>query len=443
MGRALGRRACPAAPVLAAAVLLGGCGGGDGLPPTRIVLVTIDTLRNDALELMPRTRAFAERGVRLERAYAATATTQPTHASLFTGLHPWEHGVTRNGQVLGEDFDTLAERLGRRGFETAGVAASFPMERGFGLAQGFGRYHDEFTQLYVREWEGEAVEGGKFYSLADHVTGQALRQLEEAKGELQFFWFHYFDPHDPYGDHQDDPRSWIGINHLLGAAGERRPDAGELVRRARGLYDDDVRELDRALGPLFEALEAGEDRFATHVFFTSDHGESFGEKGCLGHGKRLVPEQIEVPLVYVGPARDRAKAARGPCGSVDVATTILRLAGDTSRTSGRDLFASGGAPLAFGMRRTFASPKFEQLLDGRRLPIEGERFYLVGEGQYVTGNGEELFHEDDLERPYAGEAAERVRGLFSSFEERLEGRSSEELADERVREAMRTLGYVD
>ena len=66
----------------------------------RIVLVTLDTLRADGLEKMPATSAYARRGARFERAYSATSTTQPTHASLLTGLHPWEHGVTDNGEVL-------------------------------------------------------------------------------------------------------------------------------------------------------------------------------------------------------------------------------------------------------------------------------------------------------------------------------------------------------
>ena len=117
------------------------------------MLITLDTLRADGLapRLMPRTAAFADRGLRFERAYAATATTQPTHATLFTGLHPWEHGLTRNGRVLAAGFDTLAERLRAAGFETAAVVASFPLERRFGFAQGFDSYEQEFRHPLLIE----------------------------------------------------------------------------------------------------------------------------------------------------------------------------------------------------------------------------------------------------------------------------------------------------
>ncbi len=426
---------------LGATALLVGCGAGSDLAPTRIVLITIDTLRDDSLALMPETRAFAAGGLHFEEAHAATATTQPTHASLFTGRHPWEHGVTRNGLILAQSQDTLAERLKRLGFETSGVAASVPMQGRFGFSQGFDRYADEFDQLYARKWENKEVAEGKFYSLAERITSQALEQLRVAEGELQFFWFHYFDPHDPYGDHQEDKKKWVGIQHLLAAASAGSPDAPELVRHAKKLYEEDVRALDHELVPLFAELKAGMDAYDTHVFFTSDHGESFGEKGCLGHGKRLVPEQIEVPFFYVGSRT--SEQTQDPCGSVDVATTILRLAGGTSAMSGRDLFAPAkGRPVAVGMRRTFEGEKFELLLDGTRLPIQGERFYFAGE-RYITGDAETLYAADDFERPFSDSEHQGIRRFFQTIQKLLEGVSSEELTDEDVRAALRALGYTD
>src|SRR5262245_30074643 len=68
------------------------CGRPSG--GTRIVLVTLDTLRYDCVEgpspSMPRLAAAARRGADFEGAWAATSSTQPTHASLLTGLHPWQ-----------------------------------------------------------------------------------------------------------------------------------------------------------------------------------------------------------------------------------------------------------------------------------------------------------------------------------------------------------------
>src|SRR5262245_66566182 len=108
--------------------------------------------------------------------------------------------------------------------------------------------------------------------------------LDAATGDRQFLFFHYFDPHDPYGDADARP---LALARLL----ERRKldPAGfeNLLEQARRLYDRDVEELDQALGVLLDRLAADSRRFETHVLITADHGESFGELGGLGHGQRV------------------------------------------------------------------------------------------------------------------------------------------------------------
>ena len=434
---------------LSLALQLAGCGGPER--PVRIVLVTLDTLRADGLEKMPLTAAYARRGARFERAYAATSTTQPTHASLLTGLHPWEHGVTDNGEVLDERFETLAERLSERGFHTNAVVASFPLERRFGFAQGFDKYEDEFHVAYARRWEGEELEDERFYSLADTVTGEALSLVNRAHGERQFFWIHYFDPHDPYGDARAPASVLAGSDALLSdaipvadvlsAAAQGGERARKLVEEARSLYERDLAELDRSLARLFERLDAESEHFETHVLLTADHGESFGERGCLGHGKRLVPEQVHVPLFVVSP-RFAAGTRADATGSVDVAATILSLAdAGTSGVAGRDLSEPTRAGAAFGMRRSFAEGKTELLLDGSVLPVQGDRFFALHEGRLFAGDAATVFEDDDPSRPAEPALAAELGRAFAGFSALLGGTSTEELKDEETLRALRALGY--
>jgi len=430
--------------LLALALAATACGGSGG-KPVRIVLITIDTLRADRLtdELMPNTREFAGRGQLFTEFYASTSTTQPTHASLLTGLHPWQHGVTRNGIVLDEDVLTLAEALQQAGYATSAVVSSFPLHGIFGFDQGFDEYIDEFDEPYIREWEGQKIEDGRFYSLADSVTRAALEALERASSPRQFFWFHYFDPHDPYGDSPSaKTKGLVSITALLSGAKEQAPWFPDALLAARAQYDRDVRDLDGALGELFSRLRRDEDDYETHVLFTSDHGESFGELGCLGHGKRLTPEQVHVPFFLVSPAV--GQDLRGDAASsIDVPKTVLALAGaDSTAFAGRDLLrrAQGGA--AFGMRRTFATPKKEQLTDGSTLPVQGARFYAVHAGTLYTGDGEEIYVEDDLQTNPEGEVVDNLRPLFAVFETLLGGVESTELLDPEVQEALSRLGYT-
>ncbi len=155
----------------------------------RVVLITLDTLRMDAFlgsadrpSQMPRLWEWAKRGRVLERYYSATSSTQPSHATLFTGLHPWEHGVPRNGMVLVDERVTLAERLKDAGFRTAAVVVSFPLHGQFGFDQGFDTYHDRFKEDGPDEWSQYTVPAARFRSNAKDVTRTALEQLNRARG---------------------------------------------------------------------------------------------------------------------------------------------------------------------------------------------------------------------------------------------------------------------
>jgi arylsulfatase A-like enzyme len=412
-------------------------------PALRIVLVTLDTLRFEPLDPdapktspMPRTRALAVRGAWFADSWAASSATQPTHATLFTGLHPWQHGVPRNGTILGAEHHTVAERLREAGFTTAAVIASFPLDPRYGFDQGFDVYEHSFDRVLHRKWAGEEVEHGRFYQLDESVTEQALRLLDRAEGSRQFFWFHYFDGHSPYGDRQESPL------HLPRLFRYRRDDPALLDReleRARLLYELDLRRLDASLGVLFDRLDADAHSFETHIIVTSDHGESFGESGALGHGDRVTQEQVRVPLIIDSP-RVEAGVRRDRAGTADLAVTLLSLAGlETGGLPGRDLTRRmpAGTGTAVGMNaRPIAA------LD----PASSEkrhRFYVVRENGLYAGDGDSVVFGDVPGRRVEDRNLEASLGeLFHRFDAALAGEAVEEQLDPESREALRALGYL-
>lgn len=429
-------------PVLAA------CGGD---PPARVVLITLDTLRYDGLvpeegetSPMPATFARSEKGLVFEKFYASTSVTQPSHASKLTALHPWEHGVVSNGQILEERWDTVPEILSAEGFATEAVVASFPVAGRFGFAQGFDRYDDVFVQDVneeERRWEGHEVPGGGFYSLGGHVTDRAIERIDAATAERQFFWFHYFDPHDPYGDASETANLYPTRAFKMLEEGK---DVTALLERFRTFYDRDLGAMDRDLDRLLARLEADTDEMPTHVVLVSDHGESFGEEGAIAHGMRVTDEQIRVPLVILSPRVEPARRT-DVAGSVDVALTLLSLAGVEPPAGehwrrARDLTASaGGRGEAVGMRRTFWNESMTELrADGTRHPLDENRFYAVDrEGNLVRGSSEEFLDPPEDER-----LAERIRGLFAGFERAIEAGTARAAGDPATRDALRALGYV-
>ena len=272
-----------ATPLLAAAGLVQCTPRSDA--SVRVVLITLDTLRLDSFlgsvdrsAQMPRLWRWAERGRVYEHYYSATSSPQPSHATLFTGLDPWEHGVPRNGMVLADEHVTLAERLKDAGFQTAAAVASFPLHRQFGFDQGFETYDDEFTEAGAEQWNQKTVPEVRFRSSAENMTETALELLEGARGKKQFFWFHYFDAHAPYGGSTGSQAGLNAPKVLARIAGGA--DREHILARARRLYDQDVAYLDEALDRLFVRLYEDHDRVETHVGVVSNGSSPKAQSMC-------------------------------------------------------------------------------------------------------------------------------------------------------------------
>ena len=448
MRRVSGRRIYHAAlgAIVAAAAVAGASGCRSRPRPTRIVLITLDTLRYDAVfagsgreSPMPRLLARAKTGLAFERFYAATSSTQPTHASLFTGLHPWQLGVSRNGLTLGEEHTTVAEGLKAAGFATAAVVASFPVAHRFGFGQGFDAYDEQLTEGSPGQgWEGHGDAEDGFYRLGERVTEVALAQIDRAQGDKQLFWFHYFDAHAPYGDSESGPR--LRPHDLLRLA-RAGVDVRAQVTQARTLYDADAAHLDRWLETLFARLDRDAGRVDTHVIVTADHGESFGEDGSLAHGRRVTPGQIHVPFFVLSP-RVTPGVRRDVAGSVDLPLTVYGLAGLPTRApGGRDLLAAARGAAAFGMRRSFAATQREIRIDGKEHALDFNLFYAVGnDGRIHAGNQAEILPGEGSGEP--GAAAQPLQALFGSFERQLEGTERPRSSDPEVERALKALGYV-
>ena len=433
-------------------VLVGAAACTDPERGTRLVLVTLDTLRFDTLfgdagspSVMPRTLAWSGGAARFDAYFSVAPVTQPTHASLLTGMFPWEHGVTRNGLALADERLSVAEVLRDAGWDTGAVVASYPLTRHMGLDQGFGRYVDTLDRRVGAKWNGEDVE--EFYSLGARVTDRAFELMEELDGKRQFLWVHYFDPHAPYGDTSADGTPLLLPKFMASVFDASSPAAARAaIARGRAKYDEDARSLDRELARLLAALAADESSFETHVVLVSDHGESFGEDGSLGHGKRLSPAQIAVPLV-IRSARIAAGRRAESVGSTDVAATLLSLAGVGLRLPhGRDLLlapsesSTGALGLVAGMRTSLSAPLRDPRLDGPERLLESDRWFVVLDGAIRAGDLDGVWTDDNAAQPAPPELAESARALFEIFAR--EGNGARALDDETTRAALEALGYA-
>ena len=271
--------------------------------PPDVLLITIDTLRADALGFAgnkavetPWLDRMAAGGRVFHNAHAHNVVTLPSHTNILTGRLPYEHGVRDNqGFRLGEEWPTLATLLGAAGYRTGAFVSAYPLDSIFGLARGFEHYDDRYPK---GEGSGFALPERR----GDETVKHALTWWREAAGAPRFLWLHLFDPHAPY-----DPPSSLA------------------ERYAKNPYLGEVAAVDTYLEPFLAPLLDGKAP-PTLVVFTSDHGESLGEHGELTHGLFAYEATLRVPLMLWGagvtPGRDD-RAAR----HVDLLPTILSAAG--------------------------------------------------------------------------------------------------------------------
>jgi arylsulfatase A-like enzyme/Tfp pilus assembly protein PilF len=294
-------------PLLALAAAAAACHSGpaeNATAPSRegadVVLITIDTLRADALGFAgnrrvetPELDRLAAAGRVFDDAHAHNVVTLPSHANILTGLYPYQHGVRDNsGFALPAKVPTLATLLRRAGWATGAVVAAYPLDAKFGLNQGFDLYDDHFPRgsnpadFVIAERRG------------DQVVAAARAWWEAQAGKRRFLWVHLYDPHAAYN-----------------------PPEPFASRYRDNPYLGEVAATDSFLKPLLDPFLEGRQPPAL-VIVTADHGESLGEHGELTHGLFAYEATLKVPLVVWGagitPARDRR-----PARHVDIVPTVL------------------------------------------------------------------------------------------------------------------------
>ncbi len=120
----------------------------DAVPgPRQVILISIDTLRADALSAYgedgaptPGIDRLASESHLFTEAYAVSPWTLPSVATMLTGAHPDIHGMRRPGARLPEGLPTLAEEMQSAGYRTAAIGSNPHLGPGSGLARGFDEY---------------------------------------------------------------------------------------------------------------------------------------------------------------------------------------------------------------------------------------------------------------------------------------------------------------
>jgi tetratricopeptide (TPR) repeat protein len=135
--------------------------------------------------------------------------------------------------------------------------------------------------------------------------------MKEHRGKQFFFWLHLYDDHFPF----DPPPPW----------GKASPDP----------YISEIQFTDHQVHRFNRFLEAERIAPQLSTIVTADHGEGLDQHREDGHGIFVYDETVRVPLaVHSNAAIPGGRVIPAIVRSIDVAPTILELAGHGERVIG-------------------------------------------------------------------------------------------------------------
>lgn len=332
----------------------------DALPDARpdLVFLLADDLRADALGCTghpflrtPHIDGLAARGALFENAFVTTSICAVSRASIFTGQYARRHGIhdfskTFSPEQLAATYPALLRAAGyRTGFVGKfGVGAVEPTGA-FDSYAGFPGQGEYFPA------EGEGVH------LTRLMTRQAIDFLADDDPRPRCLSVSFKAPHaidgrtpDPYpADPEDEglfsdvvvpparlgsPEDFAAMPEFLRVSEgrtrwEHRFSTPESYQRNVKAYWKLVAGIDRAVGEIVAAVEASGRADRTIFVFASDNGYFLGERG-LTDKWLMYEESIRVPLIVCDPRvpeSARGRRVRAPALNLDIAPTLLDLAG--------------------------------------------------------------------------------------------------------------------
>lgn len=321
-----------------------------------VLVITVDSGRRDHTSIYgyrrdttPRLAAMAADGFVFTEAFTASTYSGPSHATLFTGLYPGQHGLIDNGLRLADGVLPMAGLLQGLGYRTAAFIGEEVIGPETDLDRGFDTY--ELHEVAGHEHDEKSLE-------RDVAGYRAAREWLEAwhgDGEKEpfFLWLHVqnvhqsYDPPPPYDSlFVDVPRDvevdGIDDFELRCATDVRKAlERGQLSEPMKAqvvaLYDGEWRLVDDEIGKLLAFLRRTGSYDRTLVVLTADHGEYLFEEsevdfgpGRFRHGRIYFEPVLRVPLVVKPPAGALARSGLRTsvtASTVDVLPTVMDLLG--------------------------------------------------------------------------------------------------------------------
>lgn len=413
--------------------------------PEKVILISIDALRadflgcyNPAMKTSPHIDRIAKDGILCMDVISQAPSTALSHKSILYSLYPSIHKTSMTG-VPKELTSSPLEILQSKGFKTAAFVGGGQLSRKLGFAKGFDTY-----------WEpgGDVERNTKLLEMKP----LAFNWLENNYSDKFFLFLHTYQVHCPYfppEEYRKKYASWykgsLDPEYLCQKSYNEIGMTADDYRFVRDLYAAEVNYVDDFIGELVSLLKRRNIYDQTILVILSDHGESLGERGFIGHNQ-FYSTQLRIPLILRVPGISASRIS-SPLQSIDVIPTI---------------FDALGLGHPFPFQGKSIQPLLKDKDDSERYRIsEKDMSYAVQKGKwkaifYRKNNDVQLYDMErdpeewmnvaeynrniieDLSNAY-GQMQKDAAEVSSKF---VRGNATKPELDPELREELKALGYV-
>jgi len=167
----------------------------------------------------------------------------------------------------------------------------------------------------------------------------------------------------------------------------------DVLKKVTSAYYGMISYLDENIGKLLGTLEKTGLSGNTRVIYSSDHGESMGQKGMFSKCN-MYEESVGIPMIISGPDLPQGQEVNTPTQLMDIFPTILEATGVTAKDEDQELEGRSLLSLAQGETpgRSILS---EQHSAGAKSAV-----YMIRKGKwkyvhYVEGYPSQLFNLEE------------------------------------------------
>jgi len=328
---------------------------------------------------------LSERGVTFKNHYIASAVCTPSRGVLYSGLAPQVTGIQEEMMFgwtpsLSTDEVSIGIAMKQLGYSTA-YFGKFELDSSIVFPKPDVNYANKLKKYGYDIWQpyGEVTgEMNQGYQMDGNIAAEGISWLRtnaesmQKKDEPWFLTLSFINPHDiffadvnPPGEQiqkglsgitapiPSDAKTdkiwdfslWSTLEEPLQAPG--RPKAhwelykgtsdivgeipverGDMWHTYENFYLNLLRENDRCIGQVLEALDDLNLWENTVVVFTSDHGEICGSHGGLRNKGPVAYEQnVHVPMIIVHPNIKGGQTTQALTSHIDVLPTLVGLSG--------------------------------------------------------------------------------------------------------------------